>query len=95
VKPEPISISPGFCSATVAVEYKSQDYAGPRLDTVGGVAGPVSLTWTPTGLATVSAFVTREIIESTAGAVVFKTNGRLVPDHELLRNLLLQARVLL
>ncbi|MGH9197631.1 MAG: outer membrane beta-barrel protein, partial [Acidimicrobiia bacterium] len=68
----------GVLFGDVSVGYKSQDYADPRLDTVGDVAGAVSLTWTPTGLATVSAFVTREIIETTAAAAVFKTNGRLV-----------------
>lgn len=59
----------GVLFGDVAVGYKSQDYADPRLDTVGGVASAVSLTCTPTGLATVSAFVTGEIIETTAGGL--------------------------
>ncbi|MGH8611158.1 MAG: outer membrane beta-barrel protein [Gammaproteobacteria bacterium] len=86
----------GVLFGDVAIGYKSQDYADPRFDTVGGVTGVASLTWTPTGLTTVSAFVTRgEIIETTAdgAAAIFETSGRLVLDHELLRNLLLQARV--
>lgn len=85
----------GVLFGDVAIGYRSQDYADPRFDTVGGVAGGASLIWTPTGLTTVSAFVTREIIETTVGgaAAIFETSGRLVLDHELLRNLLLQARV--
>ncbi len=85
----------GVLFGDVAIGYRSQDYEDPRLDTVEGVAGGASLTWTPTGLTTVSASITREIIETTAGAAagIFETSGRLVLDHELLRNLLLQARV--
>ncbi len=85
----------GVLFGDAAIGYRSQDYDDLRLDTVGGIAGRASLTWTPTGLTTASAFITREIIETTAdaAAAIFETSGRLVLDHELLRNLLLQARV--
>jgi hypothetical protein len=78
-----------------AIGYRSQDYDDPSFDTVGDVAGRASLTWNPTGLTTVSASITREIIETTVGgsAANFETAGRVALDHELLRNLLLQAAV--
>jgi hypothetical protein len=85
----------GVLFGEVAIGYRSQDYDDPRLVTVNGIAGDASLTWTPTGLTTVTASITREITETTVGtaAAIFETAGRLVLDHELLRNLLLQARV--
>src|SRR5919198_2937941 len=86
----------GVLFGEVAIGYRSQDYDDPRLVTVNGIAGDASLTWTPTGLTTVTASITRgEITETRVGtaAAIFETAGRLVLDHELLRNLLLQARV--
>jgi len=85
----------GVLFGDVAIGYRSQDYDDPRLDTVGDVTGRASLTWTPTGLTTLSASITREIIETTVdgASAIFETAGYAVLDHELLRNLLLQARV--
>ncbi len=85
----------GILFGELAIGYRSQDYDDPRLEAVDGVAGQASITWTPTGLTTVSAAITREIVETTVdqSASIFETAGRLVLDHELLRNLLLQARV--
>ncbi|MGH8628795.1 MAG: outer membrane beta-barrel protein, partial [Gammaproteobacteria bacterium] len=80
----------------VAIGYRSQDYDDPSFDTVGDVAGRASLTWNPTGLTTVSALINRgEVIETTqsGSAAIFETEGRVTVDHELLRNLLLQAAV--
>jgi len=80
----------------VAIGYRSQDYDDPRFDTIGDVAGRASLTWNPTGLTTVSALITRGRVVETrqAGtAAIFQTAGRVTVDHELLRNLLLQAAV--
>ena len=80
----------------VAIGYRSQDYDDPSFDTIGDVAGRASLTWNPTGLTTVSALITRgEVIETTlsGSAAIFETAGRVTVDHELLRNLLLQAAV--
>jgi len=80
----------------VAIGYRSQDYDDPSFDTIGDVAGRASLTWNPTGLTTVSALITRgEVIETTqsGSAAIFETAGRVTVDHELLRNLLLQATV--
>jgi len=80
----------------VAIGYRSQDYDDPGFDTIGDVAGRASLTWNPTGLTTVSAAITRgEVIETTlsGSAAIFETAGRVTVDHELLRNLLLQAAV--
>ena len=80
----------------VAIGYRSQNYDDPSFDTIGDVAGRASLTWNPTGLTTVSALITRgEVIETrqTGSAAIFETAGRVTVDHELLRNLLLQAAV--
>lgn len=79
----------------VAIGYRSQDYDDPSFDTIGDVAGRAALTWNLTGLTTVSASITRELIETTASgsAAIFETAGRVALDHELLRNLLLQAAV--
>ena len=80
----------------VAIGYRSQDYDNPGFDTIGDVAGRASLTWNPTGLTTVSALITRgEVIETTlsGSAAIFETAGQVAVDHELLRNLLLQAAV--
>jgi hypothetical protein len=80
----------------VAIGYRSQDYDNPGFDTIGDVAGRASLTWNPTGLTTVSASITRgDVIETTlsGSAASFETAGRVTVDHELLRNLLLQAAV--
>jgi len=80
----------------VAIGYRSQDYDDPGFDTIGDVAGRASLAWNPTGLTTVSASITRgEVIETTlsGSAAIFETAGRVTVDHELLRNLLLQAAV--
>jgi hypothetical protein len=80
----------------VAIGYRSQDYDDSRFDTIGDVAGRASLTWNPTGLTTVSALITRgEVIETTlsGSAAIFETAGGVTVDHELLRNLLLQAVV--
>jgi len=80
----------------VAIGYRSQDYDDSRFDTIGDVAGRASLTWNPTGLTTVSASITRgDVIETTQSGspAIFETTGRVTLDHELLRNLLLQAVV--
>jgi len=80
----------------VAIGYRSQDYDDSSFDTIGDVAGRASLTWNPTGLTTVSASITRgEVIETrlSGSAAIFETAGRVTLDHELLRNLLLQAAV--
>ncbi|MGH8589222.1 MAG: outer membrane beta-barrel protein [Gammaproteobacteria bacterium] len=80
----------------VAIGYRSQVYDDPSFDTIGDVAGRASFTWNPTGLTTVSASITRgEVIETTlngSGAII-ETAGGVTLDHELLRNLLLQAAV--
>lgn len=85
----------GILFGELAIGYRSQGYDDPRLESIDGVAGQATVTWTPTGLTTVSAAFTREIVETTVdqSSGIFETAGRLVLDHELLRNLLLQARV--
>jgi hypothetical protein len=85
----------GLLSGDIAIGFRSQDFDGPSLATVNGVTGGGTLTWTPTGLTTVTSTVTREIQETIVemSSSIFSTSGSVVVDHELLRNLLLQARV--
>jgi hypothetical protein len=68
-------------------------YRDPTLPSITGPSGGLSLTWTPTGLTTLTAAVVRSIEETTqAGASGFySTNVRLSIDHELRRNVLLNG----
>ncbi len=73
--------------------YAAQDYDDPKLTTIEGVSGGANLSWLPTALTTVTATVFQDIREtvSPGASGVFATGLGLVVDHELLRNLLLQA----
>lgn len=85
----------GLLFGDLAIGFRSQDFDDASLATVDGVTGNGTLTWTPTGLTTVTGTVTREIRETTVGtsSSIFETSGSLMVDHELLRNLLLQGRI--
>ncbi|MGH8602698.1 MAG: outer membrane beta-barrel protein, partial [Gammaproteobacteria bacterium] len=84
----------GLLFGDLAIGFRSQDFDEPSFATVDGVTGNGTLTWTPTGLTTVTGTVTREIRETIVGrsSSIFSTSGSVLVDHELLRNLLLQAR---
>lgn len=84
----------GLLFANVFAGYRSQTPDDPRL---GGVSGPTfggDLIWNPTGLTTVTAGIERTVGESTLGGAsgFFATIYRARVDHELLRNVLLNAR---
>jgi hypothetical protein len=83
----------GKLTGDARVGYQAQNYDDPRLKTVSGVAGGMTLKWTPTGLTTVTSDVSRTINETTQlGSAAFFSNafGAKV-EHELLRNVLLSA----
>lgn len=73
--------------------YLVQDYSD--FNTVSEPTFGVGLTWTPTGLTTVNATVSRFVQEVTQrySSSALVTAGKLSVDHELLRNLLLNANV--
>jgi hypothetical protein len=84
----------GITTGEVFVGYADQDYEDPHLDTIGGAIIGAALTWNVTPLTTVTGTLARTIEETTlVGASGFFANGAyLRADHELLRNLLLNAR---
>jgi hypothetical protein len=73
--------------------WSRRTYRDPTLSPVSGPSGGASLTWTPTGLTTVTGTVVRTIEESTqtGASSFFSTNFRLSVDHELRRNVLLNG----
>lgn len=79
----------------IAIGYRSQDFDDPSLTDINTVTGGGALTWNPTELTTVTSTVTRDVRETTrqGSSSILSTIGTVVVDHELLRNLLLQARV--
>ncbi|MDJ0950969.1 MAG: outer membrane beta-barrel protein [Alphaproteobacteria bacterium] len=84
----------GLLFGNIFAGYRRQEYDDGRLPTIEGPSFGVDLTWTPTGLTTVKAFVNRTIEETTTfgNAGFFATRAGASVDHELLRNLLLSAR---
>ncbi|MBZ4202456.1 MAG: outer membrane beta-barrel protein [Methylovulum sp.] len=79
----------------VYVGYQVQDYVDPVLKTVSGLSGGLSLKWNPTGLTTVTSTGSRtigETIQSTSSGML-NTAMSLAVDHELLRNILLNATI--
>jgi hypothetical protein len=73
--------------------YREQDYDDARLGSIGGPTGGLKLTWNVTPLTTITGNVTRDIDETViAGAAgYFATVETVRADHELLRNVLLNA----
>ena len=75
--------------------FREQRYDDDNLDTIGGITLGADITWNVTGLTTVQAGIVRRIEETTSGGSsgFFATRYSLSADHELLRNLLLNANV--
>ncbi len=89
----------GVTTGEVYVGYRSQFYDDPNLDTIDGVTGGASIYWNVTTLTTITGRVERTVEDSTFVTTVagtpaagyFRTRYGSIVDHELLRNLLLQA----
>lgn len=83
----------GILFGEIYVGYLEQLYDESFYNNVGGVDGGGSLTWNVTTLTTVSARVVRQINQTTQDNVsgILSTASRLDVDHELLRNLILNA----
>ncbi|MGH8521174.1 MAG: outer membrane beta-barrel protein, partial [Gammaproteobacteria bacterium] len=93
----------GVTTGEVYVGYRSQFYDDPNLDTIDGITGGASIYWNVTTLTTITGRVERTIEDTTFNTTptvggtrtpssgYFSTRYGFIVDHELLRNLLLQA----
>lgn len=75
------------------IGHMGQFYQDSKLGDVNGVSGGGEITWLPSGLTTVKFTTARSINPSVIGDVsgVMSTDFKVNVDHELLRNLLLNA----
>lgn len=85
----------GVVFGEVFAGYRSQDYDDPRLSTVNGVTAGGKVFWNVTRLTTITGSLTRSVEETTIGGAsgFFSTFGSLQVDHELRRNVLLDAHL--
>lgn len=85
----------GITFVDVFVGYREQDYQDVRLPVLRGPTAGAKVTWNVTRLTTVTGSLTREIEETVLrnSSGYFATRGEIRVDHELLRNLLLNASV--
>ncbi len=74
---------------------ESRSFQAPQYATHTAPVAEASVVWTPTGLTTVTGTLSRTIEDpAAAGTAGYTyTRGRLVVDHEYLRNVLLQGRL--
>jgi hypothetical protein len=85
----------GLLYGEVFAGYGKRNYDDSTLKNIDEPTGGVSLTWLPTQLTTVTFSVERYVSETVVSATsgILSTKGAVVVDHELLRSLLLQARL--
>lgn len=83
----------GKLTGEAEIGYMSRNYDDSSLTTIDGVTGRLGLKWYATGLTTLSADVGRDIGETTVigQSGYISTNVGINIDHELLRNVLLNA----
>ena len=87
----------GVTFGDLFVGYREQWYDDDNLNTIDGISGGANITWNVTPLTTLQAGIVRRVEETTAidSSGFFATRYSLSADHELLRNLLLNASVAL
>jgi hypothetical protein len=89
----------GITFGEASIGYRQQTFDDPQLDDVTGIAANASLTSNVTQLTSVTLAVQTSVDETTVGedneaaAASFSRGANLRVDHELLRNLLLNAEV--
>lgn len=90
----------GILFAEAFAGYRQQDYKDSRLASATGPTGGLKLIWNVTQLTTITGSIKRDVVETivvdSAGrgaSSIFSTQEDLHADHELLRNLLLNARI--
>ncbi len=87
----------GITFGDVFVGFREQWYDDNTLSTIEGITGGANITWNVTPLTTVEAGIARRVEETTTAGSggFFATLYSVSADHELLRNLLLNANVAL
>lgn len=77
------------------IGYRVQEYDDPRLKEMSGWAAGLKLTWNVTQLTTLTGSLNRSVEETTQNGAsgYFATRASIRADHELLRNLILNASV--
>ena len=83
----------GVLFGEVFVGNVTRNYDDSRLENIDSPSGGGALTWQPTGLTTVNVSISRKVSESivNTSSGILTTESSLWVDHELLRNLLLNA----
>lgn len=81
----------GLLTGTAYAGYLARDFDNPAFEDPDGLAFGVDLDWSVTQLTTVRATAERTIEESTSTSSRERTEFGIGVDHELLRNLILQA----
>ena len=86
----------GATTVRALAGYQERFFNGNSVGNQGAPIGEADIIWNPTGLTTVTARYARTIEDATTDSVTGYTYDRLslVVDHELYRNILLQANVL-
>ncbi len=85
----------GITFGDVFVGYRRQSFDDASLTTAEGVSGGLNITWNATALTTVNGGIVRTVEETTTvgASGIFRTEFTLSVDHELLRNMVLSAKV--
>jgi hypothetical protein len=83
----------GILFGELYIGYLEQIYESDQFDAISGLDAGGSLTWNVTTLTTITARASRQINDTTQRNVsgILTTSGGLDVDHELLRNLILNA----
>jgi hypothetical protein len=78
-----------------ALGFRHQNYDDSRLSNLNGLAGKAKMTWNVTRLTTLTWTASRDIEETILpfSSAYFATRTDITADHELMRNVLLNARV--
>jgi hypothetical protein len=85
----------GITFGNVFAGYRKQSFKDPNLTTAEGVSGGLDITWNATSLTTVKGGIVRTVEETTTigASGIFRTKFTLSVDHELLRNMIISAKL--
>lgn len=85
----------GKLTGDARIGYQGSKYTDSYYHGVSGVAGGMTMRWTPTGLTKVTADITRTISETTqiGYSAFFSTGFTTSVEHELLRNVILNLNI--
>ncbi len=85
----------GITFGDIFAGYRMQSFKDAKLTTAEGVSGGLNITWNATALTTLKGGVVRTVEETTTvgASGIFRTKFTLSVDHELLRNMILSAKL--